>query len=126
MAKDPGRIARAMRADDQRLVEKMRAEYHQRMQGRPVPTQDEIDRIKLGEPGVQISPSGAQQLPIHGRQATMLAESGGTPGTSPPPTNDSGSEGHGYVEHAPAAAHVAAAPRAARPAPPAASRPKPE
>ena len=51
--------AKAARAEDQKVVEKSRAEYNERMKGRPVPSQEECDLIKLGAPVPSKTKSGA-------------------------------------------------------------------
>jgi hypothetical protein len=67
--------AKAARAEDQKAVEKSRAEYNERMKGRPTPTQEECDLIKLGAPLPHKSESGAGPDPRVTRQ--MEASSGG-------------------------------------------------
>jgi hypothetical protein len=56
---DQTAAAKAARAEDQKAVEKSRAEYNERMRGRPTPTQEECDLIKLGAPLPNKSESGA-------------------------------------------------------------------
>jgi hypothetical protein len=74
---DPAAAAKAARAEDQKAVEKSRAEYNERMKGRPTPTQEECDLIKLGAPMPHKSESGAGPDPRVTRQMEA-SSSGGT------------------------------------------------
>lgn len=61
--------AQNARAADQKLVEHSRGEYHDRMKGRPTPTQEECDLIKLGASLKHKSDSGAGPDPVYARTA---------------------------------------------------------
>jgi hypothetical protein len=69
---DPAAAAKALRAEEQKAVEKSLADYKERTKGRPTPTQEECDLAKLGAPVEHKQESGAGPDP----RATRQMESG--------------------------------------------------
>lgn len=79
MAGTQEQAAQAAYAEDQKVLAESRAQYHERMKGKPTPTQKECDLIKLGMPipnkeadgaGPEVVYTPMGMRPVEGRAAS--------------------------------------------------------
>lgn len=74
---DATAAAKAARAEDQKVVAVSRQQYNERMRGKPTPTQEECDLIKLGAPVTHKEDSGAGPDSRVARQVEAVSGGGG-------------------------------------------------